>query len=107
MKYLKAVGALGLIVAIAVAVSAQGPAKTSGISDTGKSALTAQMNDAVKRGDAPGIAEIVVNREGVLFEGASGLNTDAIFNIASMTKPVTSVAIMMLAEQGKLKIDDP
>src|SRR4026209_2879352 len=37
----------------------------------------------------------------------SGLPTDAIFNIASMTKPVTSVAIMMLAEQGKLKIDDP
>src|SRR5215831_4240046 len=107
MKYLKAVGALTSIVAVAVAVSAQGPAKTSGIPDTGKAALTAQMNDAVKRGDAPGIAEIVVNREGVLYEGASGLNTNAIFNIASMTKPVTSVAIMMLVEQGQLKIDDP
>src|SRR5215813_13334244 len=107
MKYLKTVAAVAFIVAVAVAVSAQGPAKTSGIPDTGKAALTAQMNDAVKRGDAPGIAEIVVNREGVLYEGASGLNTDAIFNIASMTKPVTSVAIMMLAEQGKLKIDDP
>jgi methyl acetate hydrolase len=43
----------------------------------------------------------------VLYEGASGLSANAIFNIASMTKPVTSVAIMMLAEQGKLKIDDP
>lgn len=107
MKHLKAVGALTFIVAMAVALSAQGPAKTSGITDTGKAALTAQMNDAVKRGDAPGIAEIVVNRDGVLYEGASGLNTDAIFNIASMTKPVTSVAIMMLAEQGKLKLDDP
>ena len=33
--------------------------------------------------------------------------TNAIFVIASMTKPVTSVAIMMLLEQGKLKLDDP
>jgi CubicO group peptidase (beta-lactamase class C family) len=31
----------------------------------------------------------------------------AIFSIASMTKPVTSVAIMMLCEEGKLKLDDP
>ena len=32
---------------------------------------------------------------------------NAIFSIASMTKPVTSVAIMMLFEEGKLKLDDP
>jgi CubicO group peptidase (beta-lactamase class C family) len=39
---------------------------------------------------------------------AKGLDMpkDAIFNIASMTKPVTSVAIMMLVEEGKLKLDD-
>ena len=81
--------------------------KVLAFSDAGKTALTEQMNNAVKSGDAPGVVEIVVNREGVLFEGASHLPTNAIFNIASMTKPVTSVAIMMLAEQGKLKIDDP
>jgi len=65
------------------------------------------MNEAVKSGAAPAIVETVVNREGIVYEGASGLPANAIFNIASMTKPVTSVAIMMLAEQGKLKIDDP
>jgi methyl acetate hydrolase len=32
---------------------------------------------------------------------------NAIFSIASMTKPVTSVAIMILFEEGKLKLDDP
>ena len=32
---------------------------------------------------------------------------DAVFNIASMTKPVVSIATMMLAEQGILKISDP
>src|SRR3954470_20575057 len=105
MKLIKTVVALSALSGSLVA--AQGPAKVSGISDAGKAALTEQMNAAVKRGDAPGIVEIVVNREGVLFEGAAGLPTNAIFNIASMTKPVTSVAIMMLMEQGKLKLEDP
>jgi CubicO group peptidase (beta-lactamase class C family) len=35
------------------------------------------------------------------------MQTDSIFRIASMTKPITSVAIMMLWEQGKLGLDDP
>jgi CubicO group peptidase (beta-lactamase class C family) len=52
----------------------------------------------------------------VLYEGAAGkldvaknvtMPVNAIFSIASMTKPVTSVAIMMLLEEGKLKLDDP
>src|ERR1700726_1214019 len=52
----------------------------------------------------------------VLYEAAAGklgvahdvaMPVNAIFSIASMTKPVTSVAIMMLFEEGKLKLDDP
>ncbi len=35
------------------------------------------------------------------------MTDDAIFRIASMTKPVTSVAVMMLYEEGKFLIDDP
>ena len=35
------------------------------------------------------------------------MRTDTIFRIASMTKPVTSVAIMMLYEEGKLLLTDP
>ena len=34
------------------------------------------------------------------------MQPDSIFRIASMTKPITSVAIMMLYEQGKLALDD-
>ena len=104
-----------LVVGLA-ASSAQGPTRVRRFSDEGRAALTQQMSDAVKRGDTPGVAELVVDRDGILFEGAAGkadiennaaMRTDAIFNIASMTKPVTSVAIMMLMEQGKLKLDDP
>src|SRR5262249_36825967 len=59
---------------------------------------------------------MIVNRDGVIYEGVAGkrdvgqnvpMSADTIFNIASMTKPVTSVAIMMLLEQGKLSLDDP
>ena len=35
------------------------------------------------------------------------MRTDSIFRIASMTKPITSMAIMMRWEQGKLDLDDP
>ena len=35
------------------------------------------------------------------------MSTDAIFQIASMTKPFTSVAIMMLVEEGKILLSDP
>lgn len=79
-------------------------------------ALSRQLDAAVARGDTPGVVALVVDRNGVLFEGAAGkldvghnvpMPIDAIFNIASMTKPVTSVAIMMLFDEGKLQLDDP
>ena len=35
------------------------------------------------------------------------LKSDAIFRIASMTKPVTSIAFMQLVEEGKVALDDP
>jgi CubicO group peptidase (beta-lactamase class C family) len=117
MKTLAPVASVAIVVVLmASAPTAQGPTKVLGFSDAGKAALTQQMDDAVKRGDTPGVTELVVDRQGVLFEGAAGkadieqnaaMRTNAIFNIASMTKPVTSVAIMMLMEQGRLKLDDP
>lgn len=79
-------------------------------------AITRELQEAIQRGDTTGVVALVVDREGVVYEAAVGManvtanrpmTPDAIFNIASMTKPVTSVAIMMLVEQGKLSIDDP
>ena len=40
-------------------------------------------------------------------EASTDMKLDTIFRIYSMTKPVTSVAVLMLLEAGKLKLDDP
>jgi methyl acetate hydrolase len=89
---------------------------SQGFSAAGKAALSRQLSGAVARGDTPGVVALVVGREGTLYEGAAGkldiahdvkMPANAIFNIMSMTKPVTSVAIMILFEEGKLKLDDP
>jgi methyl acetate hydrolase len=86
-----------------------------GFSSAGKAALSSQLSNAVIRGDTPGVVALVVGRDSVLYEGAAGkldvahgvaMPVNAIFSIASMTKPVTSVAIMMLFEEGKLNLDD-
>src|ERR1041384_1432067 len=82
---------------------------------TGSAALSAFLKSAVDRGDVPGVVVAVVNKDGLLYNDAFGqastsahraMTKDTIFNIASMTKAVTSSAIMMLADEGKLKIDD-
>ncbi|MBW8815409.1 MAG: beta-lactamase family protein [Caulobacterales bacterium] len=39
--------------------------------------------------------------------GGLPMQRDTLFRIASMTKPVTSLAIMMLLEEGKLRLEDP
>jgi methyl acetate hydrolase len=107
---MNAVATLMLAAALASAPAAQSPGQrttTPGFTDAGKAGLTQQMNAAVSRGDTPGVVAMVVSRDGVLFEGAAKLPLDSIFQIASMTKPVTSVAIMMLMEQGQLTLDDP
>jgi methyl acetate hydrolase len=79
-------------------------------------AIDASLLGAVEHKDVPGVVALVTNRERVLYQGAFGvadvstgrpLTTDALFRIASMTKPVTSVALMQLVEQGKIGLDDP
>src|SRR5574341_756116 len=116
MKLMKMSAATLIGVALATALAAQRPTQVLRISDAGKAALSKQIADAAARGDTPGVVEIVVDREKTLYLGAAGkfdiaknvpMPTNAIFNIASMTKPVTSVAIMMLMEAGQLRLDDP
>jgi methyl acetate hydrolase len=81
----------------------------------GHARLSAFLRESVSRGDVPGVVALVVSRDRALYHEAFGvlsaagrvaMPTDAIFRIASMTKPLTSAAVMMLVDQGKLKPAD-
>ena len=81
----------------------------------GAAALSTFLKNATDRGDVPGVVVAVVNKDGTLYHEAFGVSStlrrtpmakDTIFNMASMTKPVTSVAIMMLVDEGRLALDD-
>jgi CubicO group peptidase (beta-lactamase class C family) len=65
--------------------------------------------------DEPGVSVIVRSKGKVLLEKGYGLanlehnikiNKDTVFRLGSITKQFTAVAILMLAEQGKLSLDD-
>jgi CubicO group peptidase (beta-lactamase class C family) len=78
--------------------------------------LSDRLNEGVKKGEIPG-AVVLIARNGkiVMFdafgfrdrEAKAPMTTDAIFRIASMTKPIVSVAAMMLVEEGKLSLAEP
>lgn len=77
--------------------------------------LQTVMSGYVDRGEIPGLVA-VVSRRGETFiypvgtasaGGEVPVRRDTIFRVASMTKPVTAVAAMILIEEGKLRLGDP
>ena len=75
----------------------------------------APFEQAVTAANLPGAVGMIVDRDGVRFAAALGeadalahtpMLPDTLFQIASMTKAVTSVAAMQLVEQGRLRLDD-
>jgi len=72
------------------------------------------LDAAVAAGDVAGVAAAVIGPEGIRLEACAGVTAlggdqpvtrDTIFWIASMTKPITSVAAMQLVSQGKMSLD--
>lgn len=61
----------------------------------------------LKTGKLPFGALLIGRGDEVAHLWSSGVGTDAIFRIASMTKPVTSVALMQLVEQGRIALSEP
>ncbi|HEY2884317.1 MAG TPA: serine hydrolase domain-containing protein, partial [Rhizomicrobium sp.] len=104
-----------MVATVGVAVAAMA-GSAAAQNTTGVASIDATLRGAVERKDVPGVVALVTDRDRVLYQGAYGvadvatsrpLAQDALFRIASMTKPVTSVALMQLVEQGKIGLDDP
>jgi len=90
-------------------------APPAALDSKGNGAISTFVKEAIARGDVPGAVILVTGADRVLYHEAFGkmndarsvdMQKDAIFNIASMTKAVTSVGTMMLIEEGKLSLDD-
>jgi CubicO group peptidase (beta-lactamase class C family) len=74
------------------------------------------LSNAVRAGDVPNVVAMAADRDGVVYEGASGpravgqdapIGPDSSLRIASMTKMVATVAALQQSERGNLELDAP
>jgi CubicO group peptidase (beta-lactamase class C family) len=90
--------------------------KPANADDAKMDKIRARMQTFVDDKEISGAVLVVGRKEGIVYHESVGslqldpakpMPKDAIFRIASMTKPVTAIGIMILAEEGKLSVDDP
>ncbi len=98
---------------------AQGPAakpETVGLSSMRLERISTMVQSSVDRGEVVGAVTLVARHGQVVWLRANGqgdrehakpMRTDSIFRICSMTKPIVSLGIMMLYEEGRFQLDDP
>ncbi len=79
-------------------------------------AVNARMNGFVQAKEIAGAVTLVADGDKILHLSATGMAdidsktpmaADSVFWIASMTKPITATAVMMMQDEGKLSVDDP
>jgi len=91
------------------------PSETVGFIPERLERLTDVIDREVEEKKAPGAAMLIARHGQIAYRqcvgdlrpGGPAMTEDAIFRIYSMTKPIVSVAAMMLVEEGRLSITDP
>jgi CubicO group peptidase (beta-lactamase class C family) len=109
-----------LTTCLSIAAFAQALPRTSpesaGLSSERLNRITELFQHDVDQGELPGVVVAIARGGKLVYEQAIGfrnredktpMKTDAIFRIASMSKPITSVAVMMLVEEGKIDLAAP
>lgn len=86
----------------------------SGLSEAGLRRMHDVLNGHVERGEVPGLVALIgrggephVETIGAASIGGAAIQRDAIFRMASMTKPLLAAATMLLVEECVLRLDDP
>jgi CubicO group peptidase (beta-lactamase class C family) len=108
---------LGLGTALfAQTISAAGNSPVSGISKERIAKIDAMLEEAISAAEVPGLVAMVIKDGKIVYHAAKGfsdvtagkkMEKNSIFRIASQTKAITSTAILMLYEEGKIQLDDP
>src|SRR5580692_4201576 len=92
------------------------PTSANGFSAERLAAIPPMLQNVVNEGDLSGAVTLVWRKGADVQFNAIGkrdidankpMTRDTLFRIASMTKPITSVAAMMLVEEGKIALSDP
>ena len=110
-----------LSAAVTVSLFAAGAVPSGKPEDAGfSSERLGRIREAVQRhikgGNVPGVVTLVARRGRVIHFEAHGFNDveakkpmpkDAIFRLASMSKPIAATAVMMMIEEGKVRLNDP
>src|SRR5579875_3820543 len=65
------------------------------------------LHTHVDDGTLPGAVALVANGSEVEVATVGPVERDAIFRLASITKPITAAAVLILLDEGKLALDDP
>ena len=87
-----------------------------GVSRARLTRIDSVLRDAVRREEVAGVVVLVLRDDSVVYERAEGwrdreqrvpMTTDALFRIASQTKALTSVATLMLLEEGRFTLTTP
>jgi len=77
--------------------------------------IDSMLRAATTAGEVPGVVALAASDNGIEYEGVFGqrrlqgpaMTRDTLFRVASMIKPITSVAALQLVERGKLSLDAP
>jgi len=94
----------------------EGTPESAGMSAERLARMDNIFQQAIANKEVPGVAAIVIRNGKIVYYKSFGmadnaanrsLKKDDIFRIASMSKAITSTAVMMLWEEGKFQLDDP
>ena len=77
--------------------------------------IDSMLRAVTSAGEVPGVVAMAASDDGIKYEGVFGqrrlqgpaMTRDTVFRVASMIKPITSVAALQLVEQGRLSLDAP
>src|ERR1700686_1368177 len=116
----KSIAAVSLCLAVlllpVVTASTKAKPEEVGLSSERLPRIHAAIQRHIEAGDISGAVTVLGRKGHLAYLDAQGLmgldsrkpmSTDTIFHLASMTKPVVGVAVLMLMEEGKLRLSDP
>jgi CubicO group peptidase (beta-lactamase class C family) len=110
------VSAQALLLAVPLTAQAQGTLATTGMDPARLARIDRVMQAAVDSGTIAGAVTLVLRHGRVAHQGAYGMadreagrrmTLDALFRIASQSKAITSTAVMILVEEGAIRLHDP